>query len=64
MTMSDQTYAIIDDGIVVNIVVWDGNTETWQPPEGSTAVEITAEQVVGVGYTYSAGQFEAPVSSD
>ena len=29
-----ETYAIIDDvgGWCVNVVLWDGNLETWQPP--------------------------------
>lgn len=32
-------YAILDKngGWLVNIVVWDGNLETWQPPEGTIA---------------------------
>ena len=35
-----ETYAIIDDGggWLVNLVVWDGNTQTWQPPAGTYAV--------------------------
>ena len=35
-----EVYAIIDDvgGWLVNIVVWDGDTTTWQPPVGTHAV--------------------------
>jgi hypothetical protein len=35
-------YAIIDNegGWLVNSVIWDGNLETWQPPEGTHAVPI------------------------
>lgn len=38
-----ETYAIIDDehGWSVNLVVWDGNTETWSPPPGTHAVKVS-----------------------
>jgi hypothetical protein len=34
-----QKYVILDavGGWFVNLVLWDGNTETWQPPEGTIA---------------------------
>ena len=34
-----QKYVILDavTGEFVNLVLWDGNTETWQPPEGTIA---------------------------
>lgn len=34
------TYAIIDatGGWLINLVLWDGDLETWQPPEGTNAV--------------------------
>ena len=33
-------YAIIDErsGLLVNIVIWDGNLETWHPPVGTKAI--------------------------
>lgn len=36
--MNDK-YAILDKAgrWLVNLVVWDGNLETWQPPEGTIA---------------------------
>jgi hypothetical protein len=33
--MTIQNYLIIENNIVSNIVVWDGNTITWSPPIGS-----------------------------
>ena len=30
--MTTQNYLIIEQNIVTNVVVWDGNTQTWQPP--------------------------------
>jgi len=51
-------YAIVHpaSGIVVNVVEWDGNTATWQPPEGYQAVE-DSEAKAGVGMTYKNGAF-------
>ena len=33
--MTTQNYLIVENNIVTNDVVWDGNTETWQPPTDS-----------------------------
>jgi hypothetical protein len=35
-------YAILDkeNGWLVNIVVWDGDTEKWNPPDGTIAVNV------------------------
>lgn len=34
-----KNYAIIDQkgGWLENLVIWDGNLETWQPPNGTIA---------------------------
>lgn len=36
--MTTQNYLIIENNVVTNNVVWDGNTETWQPPVNSVQV--------------------------
>jgi len=33
-----QNYLIIQNNVVGNLVVWDGNTNVWTPPVGSIAV--------------------------
>lgn len=33
--MTNQNYLIIENNVVTNIVVWDGNPNDWQPPVGS-----------------------------
>lgn len=54
-------YAIVKDGIVINVVVWDGNLATWQPPEGTTAVEVTADTGPAyIGFPYIDGHFSTP----
>jgi hypothetical protein len=40
--MTTQNYLIIEANFVTNVVSWDGNTQTWQPPQGSlTLIQAT-----------------------
>ncbi len=34
MTIKD--YLVVENNVVTNVVAWDGDTNTWQPPEGAT----------------------------
>ena len=36
--MTIQSYLIIENNVVTNNVLWDGNPETWQPPIDSVQV--------------------------
>jgi hypothetical protein len=36
--MKIENYLIVENDIVINIVLWDGNTQTWMPPENSIAL--------------------------
>ncbi|UVA80472.1 hypothetical protein [Pandoraea commovens] len=51
-------YAIIENGTVVNVVLWDGQTECEAIPDG--AVELTSDSPVAPGYTREDGSFIAP----
>lgn len=31
-----QNYLMIQDNVVTNVILWDGNTQTWQPPQDAT----------------------------
>lgn len=33
--MTTQNYLIIENNVVTNLVVWDGNTQDWTPPADS-----------------------------
>jgi hypothetical protein len=33
--MTTQSYLIIENNVVSNEVIWDGNTQTWTPPADS-----------------------------
>lgn len=52
-------YALINvsTAIVENIILWDGNIETWQPEEGYIAIQSDAAQI---GWSYIDGEFIAP----
>lgn len=47
-------YAIVRNGIVENLTEWDGNAETWHPPEGAKA-EAFPEGAVSIGWTWNDG---------
>jgi hypothetical protein len=49
-------YAVIEDGIVVNVIIWDGATE-WSPPEGQ---QVVPSNEAGVGYRYDGAMFHSP----
>ncbi|EHM8973251.1 hypothetical protein ACE19A_07015 [Escherichia coli] len=49
-------YAVVENGVVINIVVWDGKSE-WQPVTGE-AVSCSAQ--VGIGWLYDGSNFTQP----
>ena len=50
------TYAVVTDGTVTNVVVWDGDTP-WTPPAGSEAVRVEEGVPAGIGWEYLDGEF-------
>lgn len=52
-------YAIVENGIVVNTIEWDG-ISPWQQPSGSIIVQIPDGSYVGIGSTYANGVFGEP----
>lgn len=51
-------YAIVDeDGLVINVVEWDGNDDEWNPPEDHIAVSCTGIAGVGPGATFNGTTF-------
>jgi hypothetical protein len=50
--MTTQNYLVVESDVVTNCVVWDGNTQDWQPPSDATMlVQATTPAMVWVGTT-------------
>ena len=60
--MTIANYAIVENGTVINTVVWDGVSE-WSPPSGSTAHPLPAGSPVGIGWTFDGEQYSAPAQT-
>ncbi|MDW3779162.1 hypothetical protein QWU01_20355 [Kluyvera cryocrescens] len=52
----DNVYAVVEDNIVTNIVMWDG-AEEWEPEKGEA---FPAPSNVGIGWSYVDGEYIAP----
>lgn len=50
-------YALIENNVVVNVILWDGNGTQF---DWTLYVKLDDNSVVGVGYTYSDGIFSPP----
>ena len=53
------SYAVVENGIVVNIIEWDG-VAPWGPPDGMSAVKIPNGETVGIGFSFDGSQFKSP----
>lgn len=51
-------HVIVIDGVVVNSVMWDGETP-WAPPAGAEVIE-TDDPAAVIGATYDGETFTAP----
>lgn len=53
-------YAIIDADVVVNVIVWDGESE-WEPDDKLTVIDISdISPVPGIGWSFDGTNFIAP----
>lgn len=45
--MTTQNYFVVENNIVVNCVVWDGDVNTWTPPANATMlIQTTTEALI------------------
>lgn len=44
-------YLVIRDGVVENIILWDGVAH-WPPPEGTTVLECPPDLVIDIGDSF------------
>jgi hypothetical protein len=50
-------YAILDKNIVINVIEWDGDKDSWQPPDNTLAVPVPDSTAVYLGDSYIDGEF-------
>lgn len=66
--MTVSTYAVVENGVVTNTVLWDSESD-WTPPAGSKAYALPTNSSVSIGWTttdgvnYAAPPAFAPISS-
>ena len=53
-------YAVVNNGVVVNIAVWDGESE-WEPTDG---IAVLAEEGVGIGWLYDGEKIIKPADTE
>jgi len=47
------------DNVVVNVCIWDGNTDTWSPPDGCFVISLE-DKVAGPGWIWDGTSFSDP----
>lgn len=57
--MMSNRYAIIANGIVANVVLWDGQAD-WSPPAGTSLNPLPDDSPVSTGYAFDGASFTAP----
>lgn len=47
----DNTYVILNsENKIVNIIIWNGDTSIWQPPENCTAILLSNIDITNYEY--------------
>lgn len=54
------SYAVIENGMVVNVIVWDGEAEFTVPDNHQLINIYDISEQPGIGWVYSDGVFTAP----
>ncbi|EPK8088226.1 hypothetical protein [Citrobacter freundii] len=52
------TYAVVDKGIVTNLVAWDGKSD-WEPETGKA---VPVKGACGIGWEYDGKSFNPPAT--
>ncbi|HAS0804890.1 TPA: tail fiber assembly protein [Enterobacter roggenkampii] len=55
--MTVSRYALVEDGVVKNLVSWDGEGDLF---EGYTVIELEQDVEVSIGWSYADSTFTAP----
>lgn len=57
-------YAIVENGVVTNVILWDGDSSIWQPPAGAIANLLPNGSPVGPDYTFDGEKYLAPPDTE
>jgi hypothetical protein len=55
-------YALVENSIVLNIILWDGASK-WNPPKNNTVVPVSESEPVEPGWSYDGATFHPPEKS-
>lgn len=56
-------YAIVRDGVIENVVLWDG-APGWAPPEGTQLCELSQEDRAEIGWAWDGAPVVPPKAPD
>lgn len=54
-------YAVVENGVVINVILWDGTPSSWTPPDGTAVEPIPSGIQAGIGYSFNGSEFVAPI---
>ncbi|MDE1006993.1 MAG: hypothetical protein OSB38_15130 [Paraburkholderia fungorum] len=54
-----QNYAVVSNGVVENVIVWDGESEY---PDSAALISLASNPEVCPGYSYNGTTFSPPAS--
>lgn len=55
-----EKHAIVREGVVENVILWDSENSVWDAPEGVDVILVPWEEFVGVGYLFDGKNFTSP----
>ena len=59
-----RNWAMIQNNFVENLVVWDGDVTTWEPPSGYLIEPIPEGLLVSVGWGWDGTNFLGPMPEE
>lgn len=62
--MELKRYAMVKNNVVYNCSLWDGNLETWQPPDDGTIMIQHDRASIGDWWEESEQRFYRPVQNN
>lgn len=54
------TYLIVKDSVVIDAVVWNGDSEIWSPPQGTAAIQCPLDSSAWIGWKFDGQSFTDP----